>query len=285
MQVKAAKMAELLQDTRRRRTSASLKLRVVIGTVTESVEAVNEMGPTEQAVARHKVQLEESWRLYDLAFFTHLDLLEAEAAEVEMAAYQDHLRRYEITLEKIEALVATRRRAEADLRAGNEVRAAADARAAAAQADPNAELLYNIADAQREAVFTRALGMGESVQAYFADVEAEREESRVSLLAKATLLDRAEELLNESNQHTQVMVRHKPLEARVSIASEADRKKEVENLVERSRTIIALKMGKLAPTVTEAPTRTAQPALRHNFKKRDLPTFGGERRDFPAFRR
>ena len=76
MQVKAAKMAELLQDTRRRRTSASLKLRVVIGTVTESVEAVNEIGPTEQAVARHKVQLEESWRLYDLAFFMHLDLLD-----------------------------------------------------------------------------------------------------------------------------------------------------------------------------------------------------------------
>ena len=99
MQVKAENMAELLQDARRRRTSASLKLRMVIGSVTESIGADNGIGPTEQTINRQKLKLEDCWRLYDLAFFTYLDLLETEAAEVEMAAYQDNLRRFEITLQ------------------------------------------------------------------------------------------------------------------------------------------------------------------------------------------
>ena len=99
---------------------------MVIGTATESIDADNGSGPTEQTINRQKLKLEDCWRLYDLAFFTYLDLLEAEAAEVEMATYQDHLRRYEISLEKIEALVAKRRREAADLRAGKEVRAAAE---------------------------------------------------------------------------------------------------------------------------------------------------------------
>ena len=94
---------------------------MVIGTATESIDADNGSGPTEQTINRQKLKLEDCWRLYDLAFFTYLDLLETEAAEVEMAAYQDNLRRFEITLEKVEALVAKRQEAAADQRAGNAV--------------------------------------------------------------------------------------------------------------------------------------------------------------------
>ena len=73
---------------------------MVTGNVTESIEADNGIGPTEQTINRQKLQLEEIWRQYDIVFTTYLDLLEAEAAEVEMPAYEEHLRRFESTLKK-----------------------------------------------------------------------------------------------------------------------------------------------------------------------------------------
>ena len=109
------------------------------------------------------------------------------------------------------------------------------------------------------------------------------QECRDSLEGEMRQLDGAERLLAETSAHTLTMVKCKPAEAEASLTAESTKRVEALDKIQECRAVLSERLGKVklarpaaAPTVGGA---------QHFFKKRELPKFEGELRDFPAFRR
>ena len=287
-------MGEALEQVRRRMVATAQSLESKVKEIKLSVARDDGKKPREQALQRQLTGLAGAWKAYETVHMTYVIQVEdPEEIEVAGTQYQEHLHAHEMATEAAEDLIEKRREdalnvAKAEttqqgLEEAAEAKRIAEVNAAAAEVEVarQKEQDFNVAKAQREDLFRRALGITTTARTYL-DKNSDQE-CRDSLEGEMRQLDGAEKLLAETSAHTLVMVRCTPAEAEVTIASESTKRVEVTNRIQECRAVLSERLGKLRPARPAAGPTVAGGA-QHYFKKRELPKFEGELRDFPAFR-
>ena len=279
-----------MEEVRRRMVAMTQSLETKIREINLSVARNDGKTPREQALARQLTGLAASWKAFDVAHLTFVmhvnDPAEMDAAGL---VHQNKFHDYELATEAAEDLIAKRQQDAEDLIArrqqdAREVAARDGAQAAAAglvDAAQQKERDFNIAKAQRDDLFRRVTAIVTTARTY---LDGNREqECRDSLEGEKRQLERAAALLMDTSAYTQIMVRCKPDEAEANITSESVKRVEATESIQQCKDVLAEHLGKLMPArPAAAPTGTG--GMQHFFKKRELPKFEGELRDFPAFR-
>ena len=283
-------MVEAMEEVRRRMVAMTHSLETKIREINLSVARDDGKTPREQALARQLTGLAASWKAFDVAHLTFVmhvnDPAEMDAAGL---VHQNKFHDYELATEAAEDLIAKRQQDAEDLIArrqqdAREVAARDGAQAAAAglvDAAQQKERDFNIAKAQRDDLFRRVTAIVTTARTY---LDGNREqECRDSLEGEKRQLERAETLLMDTSAYTQIMVRCKPDDAEATITSESTKRVEATERIQECKDVLAEHLGKLMP-VRPAAAPTGTGGVQHFFKKRELPKFEGELRDFPAFR-
>ena len=272
-----------MEEVRRRMVATAQALENKVKEIKLSVARDDGKKPREQALQRQLTGLIAAWKAYETVHLTYVMHAEdPEEIEVAGTQHQEHLHGYELAAEAAEDLIAKRQEDAQAVATNAAAQRGADAAAEeVVDAARQKEQEFSIAKASRDDVFRRVIGMVTTARAYLD--RNSNQECRDSLEGEMRQLDGAERLLAETSAHTLTMVKCKPAEAEASLTAESTKRVEALDKIQECRAVLSERLGKVklarpaaAPTVGGA---------QHFFKKRELPKFEGELRDFPAFRR
>ena len=265
-------------DNRRLKTAIK-KVRNCTDAIT-SLAAEND-GTKVREMDQWKYDLEANW----LAFCRALEMYEE--ADVDENAVPDpafqscHL---DLGKEKNEAKATADNWIEAQREAKDQRRRAAEAAAQTIEDDRQ----YQAAKRERGIVLAHVDQLVDEVAEY---LSVQREETSQSLQIQNELLTKAEEQLIAAQSITAEMGRLKPDKAAEDSAEEGKKRLEVLKHIRTHRG--AISKCKVAETLVELQTGTSARSFagsrggdgNYMFKRRDLPSFNGAKRDYPSFRR
>ena len=275
-------MVDGMEEVRKRMVATAQALENKVKEINLSVGRDDGKKPREQALQRQLTGLLAAWKAYETIHLTYVMHVEdPEEIEVAGTQHQQHLHDYELAAEAAEDLIAKRQEDAQEVATQAAAQRGADAAAqGVADVARQAEQDYNIAKVSRNDIFRRVVGIVTTARAYL-DRNSDQE-CRDSLEGEMRQLDGAEKLLAETSAHTQIMVRCKPAEAEENLASETTRRVEYLDRIQECRAVLSERLGKVRPARPAAAPTVG--GAQHFFKKRELPKFEGELRDFPAFR-
>jgi hypothetical protein len=258
-------MAE--QAAKAKRLTAEVKLKAKAKSLVDACGREGEDAPSEQVVERKLRALEGAWADLESAHHALMEVLDATTT----AAEEQHFAAlHEIYFK------------------GTEVAEALCDRRHTPAIDPNPPVAtlaqrLQIAVALRDSCTTEAEEIFSNVYDYFQNKE--RTESRGTLGVQTEALDRAKEAAAKANTHTMEMVQLDPERAADAVRKQKEFTLGEEKKATELRSIIATMIASLAPSAaTEPPAHQGGPR-NYMYERRPLPKFGGQRRDFPSFRR
>ena len=273
-----------MEEVRKRMVATTQALENKVKEIKLSVGRDDGKKPREQALQRQLTGLLTAWKAYETIHLTYvMHAQDLEEVEVAGTQHQQHLHDYELAAEAAEDLIAKRQ--EDAQEAATNAAAQRGADTAAVEVVDTArqkEQEFSIAKASRGDIFRRVNGMVTTARTYL-DRNSDQE-CRDSLEGEMRQLDGAERLLTETSAHTQIMVRCKPAETEESLTSESTKRVEALAMIQECREVLAERLGKIK-VAEPAVTAPAPGGAQNYFKKRELPKFGGELRDYPSFRR
>ena len=233
-------------------------------------------GPAERRpghkIRRHLASVRADWEKFDRAHFAYMEVLTVEASKViEREAFKVQYETAEVVMEAAEDLLFAMEPPPAPPRQ---------------QADDN--VLYGIAEHEQKAIYTEVESQLEAIETRLQPAEtgeAAHKQSKEELDQIAKQLDTAELHMKAAKVFTQEKNKLKPEQAVTNIDEEAVRNRGLARRIDEQRILVATRLSTIVAVVRDDRGRQRQGDNTYMYKRRDKPTFDGQKRNYPAFKR
>ena len=271
-------MAELA--AKNGRIAAEERLLLSLEHLTTVVDAEAAGGRTVASLSRHLTAARNKWTAYDQAHFSYMEKIKEEDDKVaERAAY------------KAQDTAASQlfERAEVVLDGLKETAAAA----VAPQVDNN--LLFTITEVEQGNLYDEAKTELDSVKACLAiEVDAEGAvKTKQELEVLSNEVDGALEQMAAAALITKQMIKLQPAQAVQILASEVEKMKELKQAATNARRVIGARLSSAAEPersrsnsiISDGGSRGRGINDTYQYKRREKPTFDGQKRNYPSWKR
>ena len=255
-------MAE--QTAKNKKVAAHDRLQLALNTLTTVVGAAAGER-TEASLRRHLGVARSKWEAYDQAHFGYLEKIQVEAdKQVEREAYTASYGESEALMERAEVML--------------------DGYAAAQAPQVDNNILFTIARQEQSAFYSKAKDLVATVETVLGAEEGAK--SRLELEELSNELKRVEEQMAAGALLTKEMTKLRPAEAEDILRGEADTSLQLQQALMGHRRVIAMRLSAVkAPEEMGRNNGNRGINDTYMYKRRDKPTFDGQRRNYPSWKR
>ena len=255
-------MAE--QTAKNKKVAAHDRLQLALNTLTTVVGAAAGER-TEASLRRHLGVARSKWEAYDQAHFGYLEKIQVEAdRQVEREAYTASYGDSEALMERAEVML--------------------DGYAAAQAPQVDNNILFTIARQEQSAFYSKAKDLVATVETVLGAEEGAK--SRLELEELSNELKRVEEQMAAGALLTKEMTKLRPAEAEDILRGEADTSLQLQQALMGHRRVIATRLSAVkAPEEMGRNNGNRGINDTYMYKRRDKPTFDGQRRNYPSWKR
>ena len=255
-------MAE--QTAKNKKVAAHDRLQLALNTLTTVVGAAAGER-TEASLRRHLGVARSKWEAYDQAHFGYVEKIQVEAdRQVEREAYTASYGDSEALMERAEVML--------------------DGYAAAQAPQVDNNILFTIARQEQSAFYSKAKDLVATVETVLGAEEGAK--SRLELEELSNELKRVEEQMAAGALLTKEMAKLRPAEAEDILRGEADTSLQLQQSLMGHRRVIATRLSAVkAPEEMGRNNGNRGINDTYMYKRRDKPTFDGQRRNYPSWKR